>query len=364
MNTWQQLSTKLGRLLLLNVVLALIVTTGQPLTVKVAASHPGSEHLGPLPLAFVPNEGQSDASIAFQTISRFGAVAFSANEVTLATADVALRVQFLDANPSAHIAGQDQLPGVMNFYADDDPARWRSNLPTYGAIVYGGLYDGIDLMYNGREGSLKGTYTIDPGGQPDRIRWRYHGADQVTIDPASGDLHLTLGETRMIERAPIAWQIRSGVERPIGVRYSAHSDGSFGFVVEAYDPTLPLIIDPTLIYGTYLGAGSTDTARGIAVDGNGNVYLTGQTYSSNFPGSTGPRSGTTDVFVTKLNAQGNTLLFTTILGGSDDEAGNGIAVAGTGHVWVTGETESTNFPTLNPLRMSDFSAGFIDTFAN
>jgi hypothetical protein len=363
MNTWQQLSIKLSRLLLLNVVLALIVTTGQPLTVKVTVSKPSSEHLGPLPLAFVPNEGQSDASIAFQTISRFGAVAFSPDEVKLATADAALRVQFVDANAAAHIAGQDQLPGVVNYYAGDNPMRWRSNMPTYGAIVYSDLYGGIDLMYNGREGSLKGTYTIAPGSQPDRIRWRYDGADQVTIDPASGNLHIAIGTARMIERAPIAWQIRSGVEQPIGVRFAAQSDGSFGFAVDSYDRTLPLIIDPTLIYGTYLGAGSTDSARGIAVDGNGNVYLTGQTYSSNFPGTTGPRSGTTDVFVTKLNAQGNTLLFTTILGGSDDEAGNGIAVAGTGHVWVTGETESTNFPTLNPLRMSDFSAGFIDTFA-
>ncbi|HSD82288.1 MAG TPA: SBBP repeat-containing protein, partial [Anaerolineae bacterium] len=201
------------------------------------------------------------------------------------------------------------------------------------------------------------------GKDPDQIHWRYAGADDVSIDPATGDLHITLGGTQLIERAPIAWQDRAGAAAPIGVRYLVQPDGSINFAFAPHDPTLPLIVDPTLVYGTYLGANNTDSARGIAVDGNGNVYLTGQTYSPNFPGTTGARSGTTDVFVTKLNAQGTTLLFTTILGGNDDEAGNGIAVDATGHAWITGATESTNFPTLNPLMQADFSAGFEDTFA-
>jgi hypothetical protein len=363
MNSWKRLSTNLSRFFLVGMALV-VIAAGQPASVNESPSRSGREHLDPLPLAFVPNVGQSAASIAFQAAGRFGALTFSSNEVMLATAaNTVLRAQFQGANPAAHISGRDPLPGVVNFYAGSDPARWRSNLPTYGALVYHELYTGIDLAYNGHEGSLKGTYTIAPGNDPDQIRWHYNGADDVALDSATGDLHIELGQTRLIERAPIAWQVRSGVQSPIGVRFSAQADGSFGFKLDQYDPSLPLIIDPTLIYGTYLGADNTDDARGIAADQNGNVYLTGQTYSSNFPGTTGIRSGTTDVFVTKLNAQATTLLFTTILGGNDVDAGNGIAVDATGHVWVTGATESTNFPTLNPLMQANFSSGFEDTFA-
>lgn len=363
MFTWKRLSTRLNRFFLLNITLAVIVTSGQPFSAKATTSQTNNVPRGPLALAFVPNLGQSDAAITFEAIGRSGTATFSANDVILATGAAALQVQFVGANAQTHIIGRDQQPGVVNYYASDNPAFWHDNLPTYGTLVYDDLYTGIDLAYNGHEGALKGTYTVAPHSDPDQIHWRYGNAAKVTIDSATGDLNIDLGAARLIERAPIAWQTRSGVNVPIGVRYAAQSDGSFGFSVDAYDPSLPLIIDPTLIYGTYLGAGSTDSARGVAVDGNGNVYLTGQTYSSNFPGTTGSRSGTTDVFVTKLNAQGTVLLFTTILGGSDDEAGNGIAVDATGHAWITGETESTNFPTLNPLAMSDFSAGFIDTFA-
>ena len=109
----------------------------------------------------------------------------------------------------------------------------------------GVLYAGIDLTYNGHAGSLKGTYTIASGGDPDRIRWRYTGAKNVALDPITGDVHLTVADTQLIERAPIAWQSRSGVTVPIGVRYVAWPDGSFGFVVDGYDPALPLVIDPT-----------------------------------------------------------------------------------------------------------------------
>src|SRR5512139_342060 len=271
MISWKRLATNLNRFIVLGIALSAIVATGQPAGVKEPSARSDREHLDPLPLAFVPNAGQSEAAVVFQAVGRSGALAFSPNEVMLTpTANATLGVQFLDANPAAHIVGHDPLPGVVNFYAGHDPARWHSDLPTYSAIIYNKLYDGIDLTYNGSEGSLKGTYTIAPGHDPNQIRWRYAGADDVSIDPVTGDLHITLGGTQLIERAPIAWQDRAGAAAPIEVRYLVQPDGSINFAFAPRDPTLPLIVDPTLVYGTYLGANNTDSARGIAVDGNGN----------------------------------------------------------------------------------------------
>ncbi len=358
MLTLKQLSTRLNHFFLLNIALVMIVTSGQPFSAKTTTSQTNTEPRGPLPLAFVPNVGQHDTAIAFEAISRVGAVAFSANEVTLATNDASLRVQFLDANPEAHISGHDQLPGVVNHYAGDDPTRWRDNLPTYGAIVYDELYSGIDLTYNGHEGALKGTYTIEPGNDPAQIHWHYNGADEVTIDPSSGDLHITLGATRLIECAPIAWQTRSGVNVPIGVRFVAQSDGSFSFTVDSYDQTLPLIIDPTLIYGTYLGALSNDIIHDIGLDTAGNIYVTGWTYNHNLGGFPNTRQGSNDAYVAKLNAAGTAWQWVTYLGGGQDDQAYGLAVDGNSAVWVTGNTNSTDFPVTANALQSTLGGGY------
>ena len=133
-----------------------------------------------------------------------------------------------------------------------------------------------------------------------------------------------------------------------------------GFALGAYDPAHPLTIDPTLSYGTFLGGASDDTARAIAVDGSGNVIITGATYSTTFPSQSGARQDT-NVFVTKLNPTGSSLVYSTILGGAQSEEGLAVAADAAGNVWVTGETRSSDFPTRNPIQGS-YRAGD-DTFA-
>lgn len=356
---WKRLLTNLNRFILLSMALLMIVAAGQPASVKEPAARSDREHLDQLPLAFAPNAGQSDSAIVFQAVGRSGALAFSPNEVTLTpTADATLRIQFLDANPAAHITGQNSLSGVVNFYTGADPARWHSDLPTYSAIIYHQLYAGIDLTYNGNEGLLKGTYTIAPGHDPDRIRWRYTGADDVALDPATGDLHLTLGKAQLIERAPIAWQDRSGAAVPIGVRYLVQPDGTIGFQLAPYDPTLPLIIDPTLTYGTYLGALSNDIIHDIGLDTAGNLYVTGWTYNHNLGGFPNTRKGSNDAYVAKLNAAGTAWQWVTYLGGGQDDQGYGLAIAGNGTVWVTGHTNSADFPVTANALQSTLAGGY------
>ncbi len=236
-----------------------------------------------------------------------------------------------------------------------------------GAIVYDELYAGIDLTYNGHEGALKGTYTVAPGSDPIKfagdtmMRLMSRSIQQRAI------LHIDLGKTDLIERAPIAWQTRSGVNVPIGVRYVAQRDGSFGFSVDEYDPALPLIIDPTLIYGTFAGGSSADYARGIAVDAQGNAYVVGDTLSTNFLGFNGQMFGSNDVIVLKLNPSASDLVYGLIIGGNDSDQGLGIAVNTQGEVYVTIDAPSTNFPIVNaryPNRPADNHGVLLKLAAN
>lgn len=325
----------------------------------------GAPALGALALAFMPADAnQSLAAASFSAYGLGGTLWFQPTAVALALPDAPpLRVQFIGADPLASLVPADRQPGIVNRYRGHQAAQWQIAMPTYAALTYQGLYAGIDLRYDGQDGRLKGTYMLAPQADPNTIRWRYDGAERVAIDAATGDLAITLpGGQTLVEHAPIAWQEHDQLRVPVAARFTLAGDQA-GFALGAYDPQLPLVIDPTLVYGSFLGGGSTDSARAITVDAAGNVYLTGETYSANFPGAGGPRKGSTDIFVTKLNAQGTAMLYSTILGGGGNEAGNGIAVDANGHAWVTGATESTDFPTLNPLQQADFSNGFEDTFA-
>jgi hypothetical protein len=248
-----------------------------------------------------------------------------------------LRLHFVDAAPATLIGGQEGT-GRVNYLRGDDPRGWATNLPTYTGIVYSGLYPGVDLQYSGVGGQLKGTYTLAAGADPARLRWRYDGATGVQVD-AAGNLHITWAGAPLIEQAPLAWQERDGQRVAVAARYAVAADGSIGFVLGRYDRTAPLTLDPTLTYSTYLGGADADEATGIAVDGAGNVYLTGYTYSTNFPLSSayqGGLAGAFDAFVTKLNADGTSLIYSSYLGGSGTESGAAITVVGAGNAYLTG----------------------------
>ncbi|HSD82287.1 MAG TPA: SBBP repeat-containing protein, partial [Anaerolineae bacterium] len=335
-----------------------------PLTLQrdaaLGTTHPTRPSQG-LPLLFIANVGQAGPDVQMEALGRSGTVAFQSGAVELsrATRDhQSLRIEFVGANLNSRPVGTDQQPSAFNYFYGTDSARWRTNLSTYAALTYTDLYEGIELRYDGFDGQLKGTYTVAPGHDPDRIRWRYAGADDVSIDPASGDLHITLDDTQLIERAPIAWQVRSGVKVPIGVRYAAQREGAIGFAIDSYDPALPLVIDPTLIYGTYLGALSNDIIHDIGLDTAGNIYVTGWTYNHNLGGFPNTRKGSNDAYVAKLNAAGTAWQWVTYLGGGQDDKGYGLTLDGNSAVWVTGYTNSTDFPvTVNALQ-STLAGGY------
>lgn len=325
-----------------------------------------------LPLSFVPNVGQTDPAVQFQAQGLGGTIFFTSDQVVLslpvgeatttdypgviaghvptAASELAVvRVQFDGANAAPTLVAAEALPGTINYLQGDDPAQWRTDVPTYAGVVYHNLYDGIDLRYDGTQGQLKSTYTVAPGIDPDQIGWRYSGAQQVQIDRATGNLQISLpmGQT-LTEQAPVAWQVIDGKQVPVDVRYQLASDQRIGFAVGSYNPVLPLVIDPILEAGTFLGGEGNDAAWDITVDGDGNIYLAGLTNSPNFParnGYDGTFNGRIDAFVAKLSPNGRSLEYATYLGGTDEDLGFGIAVDGSGNAYVSGITRSTNFPT-------------------
>ncbi len=329
-----------------------------------------SSQYGKVPLSFIANAGQTDAAVRFQVRSKGGLLFFEPTGVTLnlpvaansvrppgdktlnatSSAQVALHLNFEGANANSLLDGVGLLPGIANFFIGNDPSQWYTNVPTYSGIVYHDLYPGVDLQYSGHPGLLKGTYSLTAGVDPSIIRWRYNGADHIAVDPATGNLLISGASGVMLsEQAPVAWQERNGAQVAAKLSYALAADGTIGFALpkDGYDPALPLTIDPGLDYSTYLGGSNTDASTAIAADAGGDAYVTGYTLSTNFPTHSGYQSsfgGVYDAFVSKLNAIGTALVYSTYLGGSGFDEAAGIAVDASNNAYITGFTSSSNFP--------------------
>jgi len=231
-------------------------------------------------------------------------------------------------------------------------------------VRYRNIYPGVDLRYYGDGNSLKYDFIVQPGADPCLIEIEYDGVNYLSIN-AQGGLVVSTQFGDVIERAPCVYQEIRSNKREIPCSYVIVDRDRFGFLLEGdYDGTQLLYIDPELSYSTYLGGSNSDVDYGIAMDGEGNTYLTGYTVSTNFPTANpydGSFNGVLDVFVTKLSASGDSLLYSTYLGGSDWDLGSGIAVDGQGNAYVTGVTRSTDFPMADPYDTT--YNGVYDAFA-
>lgn len=272
-------------------------------------------------------------------------------------------MKLVGANRWPRMTGLDLLLGKSNYFISKNSANWHRDVPEYAKVKIEDVYPGIDLVYYGNQRQLEYDWIVAPGADPGAIRFAVENTDKLEID-VQGNLKLDgTGELRL--RKPVVYQERDGIRREIPSGYVARGDKQFGFHVEEYDDSLPLVIDPVLIYSTYLGGSAFDSAYGIAVDSAGNAYVIGTTSSANFPTQDAFKAnyggGPYDVFVTKLNPSGNALVYSTYLGGSSDDNGYGIAVDSAGNAYVTGATSSTNFPTVNPFQANN-GGGSYDAF--
>src|SRR5918994_6016015 len=222
---------------------------------------------GKLPLAFVPNEGQTDEAVRYYAQGAGYGFFFTKEGARLSFADGegrgghALALDFLGADSDATLTARQRLAGKVNYLIGDDPAKWQQGLPTHAELLYGGLWPGIDMAVRGQGGKLKYEFHLKAGSSVDDVRLAYRGAEGLKVG-AGGELlvQTSLGELK--DAAPVSYQLIGGERVPVKSRYKllGEEDG-YGFAVGAYDPRYPLVIDPGLDYSTFLGG--TDDERGL-----------------------------------------------------------------------------------------------------
>ncbi len=358
--------TKIYRLL---VVLALLLAAMNPilvgslpafesLTLPAGQSHAVGGLVGGIPAFFAPVRNLSGQ---FQLLGAPGEASFAPGKVSLSVGgsgkqDAALPanglvLQFERANPHHWLEGGDQLSGILNDYRGLDPAGWRAGVPTYASVIYHQLYQGIELIYEHAQVGFKGTYYVSAGADPSQIRWRYQGADRLRIDALSGELHIHAGDGWVVERAPSAWQVVGGKQRPVSVRYSCGAGGSLGFELGEYNRNLPLVIDPELVFSTYLGGSSEDYGRGVTVAQDGSIYVVGDFWSTNFLGYNTSSVVNNDVLVIKLNADGKNFDYFTFIGGLGFDDGLDVTPGSNGVVYLSADPFSGEFPSVNPISL-------------
>jgi hypothetical protein len=350
------------------------------------------EAYGQLPIAFEPNQGQTDRGVDFMARGRGYALFLSPQEAVLrltsgrvgdpgaalmpaaaheavgrteSPGHATLRVRLAGGNAAARASVADELPGKISYFTARSPALWRTNIPTFGRVTYRGVYPGVDLLYYGTQQHLEYDFVVHPNGDPASIKLSFSGANGVRLD-ASGDLVLQTSAGVVRHRKPRVYQDLNGMRQPVDGRYRLIARDEVGFEVGAYDRTRPLVIDPVLVYSTFLGGSQSDEGWGIAVDSTGAVYVVGNTFSADFPAGAGALDATlsgggTDVFVTKLNPSGSAVVYSTYLGGSDFDEGQSIAVNASGAAYVAGGTSSTDFPVTSGAFDSSFN-GVVDAF--
>jgi Beta-propeller repeat len=299
---------------------------------------------GKLPLQFEPNVGQAAADVEFLTRGSDYTLSLKQTEAVLSLKNGDVRLKLLDSNADTRISALDLLPGKVNHFIGNDPAKWRTDISTYKKVKYESVYPGIDLVYYGDQGRLEYDFVVAPRTDPQSIQLSFPDAKDLRIDQ-TGALIVKVQNVELQQPKPLIYQETATGRRIIDGNYILKDHESFTFQIGDYDRNEPLIIDPTLTYSTLLG---TDTANSIAVDDAGNAYITGQINA--------------DVYVLKLNPSGTALVYATLIGGAQDDDGKALALDSGGNVYVTGSTLSTDFPTVNALQSTRGDTNNVDAF--
>jgi hypothetical protein len=269
------------------------------------------------------------------------------------------RLSFIGSNKNPEIVPIAETQLRVNYFIGNDRSKWHCDVPTSQVVLYKSLYKNIDLKVYGIEKEIEYDWIVKPGGNYQDIRFAYKSVKSTRMDE-EGNLLIETDFGELMHKRPVGYQpvgagLRACPKEAVEVKFKKIAKNTYGFEVREYDKSRELIIDPVvLVYSTYLGGASNEAGQGIAVDAHGCVYVIGETTSSDFPTLNQYQAdlrGDTDVFLTKIDTTkdgASSLIYSTYLGGWDNyDFGRGIAVDTSGCVYITGETRSSDFPTLN-----------------
>ncbi len=302
----------------------------------------GAGSFGKLPLTFEPNQGQGPAEFEFFSRGPGYLMGLSATTSTLLVNGAQIRATLVGGKAAVTGTGEQATGGVVHYFTGSSREDWRTGIPTFTRVRFRQVYPGVDLVYYGNQRQLEYDFEIAPGADPTGICVEFEGIEHMRVAP-NGDLLLRVAGGELRHRKPRVFQ--SGQELEASYRISRNKQ--VRIEIAAYDRSKPITVDPVLSYSSFLGGAGDDRVYAIAVDSEDCVYIAGETLSTNFPAANAfqPWSrGYGDAFVTKLDATGSRVLFSTYLGGSNRDEGTGIARDAGGNIYITGFTRSTNFP--------------------
>jgi hypothetical protein len=322
---------------------------------------------------FEPNLGQADPRVRFMAQGRGyglfltdGAAVLSlahARSGKKATAPTSvIKMQLIGARAGSVPQGAEPLPGKSNYFMGNDPSRWQRGVPQFARVRYPQVYAGVDLLYYGKQGQLEYDFEVAPGADAKKIQLNFVGNKSLKLE--AGDLVLETADGNIRLQAPHVYQGDGETQTNVDGRFLLLAADTVGFEIGAYDRSKTLVIDPVLSYSTYLGGTGSEVFPTVAVDSGFNIYVAGSTNSPTFPGTSSTSylqqlvtGATANVFVSKLDAAGTTVIFSTYLGGTGADMSVGIAADAAGNAYVAGTTTSNDFPTVNGFQTSPKAAG-------
>ncbi len=343
-----------------------------------------------MPLSFIENRGQFDSRVKFYSKTPSQTLWFTEGGIVfdllkmeasgedrikggkikkdITTERLVFTQRLVGSTPAPRIEAKDPHPGAYNHFIGNNPEKWQKDMKAYKEILYHEVYPGIDMKLFGKGRDLEQEFHVKAGADVGVIRISYEGIEGLRVSD-DGSLIISTGFGELKESRPTIYQEIEGKRVDIAGRFRIIEGTTYTIEPGPYNKQYALIIDPTLVYSTYIGGGNSpygniygwDLATSITVDPSGNAYVTGESWSIDFPLSNplqGANAGLWDVIVFKLSPDGSSLLYSTYIGGTGDDEGSEIAIDSSGNIYIVGSTDSVDFPvTANAFQTTNNAAG-------